>query len=88
MLRCCGPAITSWPTLTPAACAGPGGIDAAACEFRSEHWRALAGLVLAGHAGAELRIGLAAPLSGPSALLGEQMRAGAETAAATLRTRP
>ena len=46
---------------------------------------AIAGLVLAGQAAAEIRIGLSAPLSGPSALLGEQMRAGAETAAQTLK---
>ncbi len=45
---------------------------------------ALVGLVVAGQAGAEVRIGLSAPLSGPSAILGEQMRAAALTAAATL----
>lgn len=43
---------------------------------------ALAGLLLAGAAHAEtLRLGLAAPLSGPSAILGAQMRGGAEAAA-------
>ncbi len=46
---------------------------------------AFAGLVLAGQAAADIRIGLSAPLSGPSALLGEQMRAGAETAAQALK---
>ncbi len=46
---------------------------------------AFAGLVLAGQAGAETLIGLAAPLSGPSAILGEQMRAGVQTAAQTLK---
>ena len=38
-------------------------------------------LLLTGQAGAQTVIGLAAPLSGPSAILGEQMRAGAATAA-------
>lgn len=42
---------------------------------------ALAGLLLAAPAAAETLVGLAAPLSGPSAILGQQMRAGAETAA-------
>ena len=46
---------------------------------------ALAAMALAGQAAAELRIGLSAPLSGPSAILGEQMRAGAETAAKALK---
>ena len=41
-------------------------------------------MALAGPAAAEIRIGLSAPLSGPSAILGEQMRAGAETAAQAL----
>jgi branched-chain amino acid transport system substrate-binding protein len=43
-----------------------------------------AGLLLAGTASAETLVGLAVPLSGPSAILGEQMRAGATTAAALL----
>jgi len=43
---------------------------------------ALAGLFLAGTAHAEaLRLGVAAPLSGPSAVLGAQVRAGAQAAA-------
>ena len=46
---------------------------------------AFAGLVLAGQAGAEALIGFAAPLSGPSAILGEQMRAGVQMAAETLK---
>ena len=41
---------------------------------------AVAGLLWAGQASAEALIGLAVPLSGPSAILGEQMRAGAVTA--------
>lgn len=41
---------------------------------------AVAGLLWAGQARAEALIGLAVPLSGPSAILGEQMRAGAVTA--------
>jgi branched-chain amino acid transport system substrate-binding protein len=42
---------------------------------------ALAGLLLAGSAHAEaLRIGVSAPLSGPSAILGAQVRAGAQAA--------
>lgn len=45
---------------------------------------AFAGLLLAGQASAEALVGLAAPLSGPSAILGEQMRAGAQTAVETL----
>ena len=44
---------------------------------------ACAGLLLANAASAETLIGLSVPLSGPSALLGEQMRAGAVTAAET-----
>jgi ABC-type branched-subunit amino acid transport system substrate-binding protein len=32
--------------------------------------------------GQEVRVGLAAPLTGPSAILGQQMKAGAEAAAA------
>ena len=46
---------------------------------------AFAGLVLAGQAGAEALIGFAAPLSGPSAILGEQMRTGVQMAAETLK---
>jgi branched-chain amino acid transport system substrate-binding protein len=46
---------------------------------------AFAGLVLAGQAAADVRIGLAAPLSGPSAILGEQIHTGALTAAETLK---
>jgi branched-chain amino acid transport system substrate-binding protein len=43
---------------------------------------ALAGLFMAGSAHAEtLRLGVAAPLSGPSAVLGAQIRAGAQAAA-------
>lgn len=42
---------------------------------------ALAALVLAGQAGAQASIGLSAPLTGPSALIGEQMRTGANMAA-------
>jgi branched-chain amino acid transport system substrate-binding protein len=45
---------------------------------------ALAALVLAGQAGAQASIGLSAPLSGPSAILGEQMRTGAVMAAEQL----
>ncbi|MEW9808200.1 branched-chain amino acid ABC transporter substrate-binding protein [Mesorhizobium sp. ZMM04-5] len=41
---------------------------------------ALAALALAGEAAAQASIGLAAPLSGPSAVLGEQMRTGATVA--------
>lgn len=43
---------------------------------------ALVGLLLAMPAAAQTLVGLAAPLSGPSAILGQQMRAGAQTAAA------
>jgi len=42
---------------------------------------ALAALVFAGEAGAQASIGLSAPLTGPSAILGQQMRAGAAMAA-------
>jgi branched-chain amino acid transport system substrate-binding protein len=45
---------------------------------------ALAALVLAGQAGAQASIGLSAPLTGPSALLGQQMRTGAVMAAERL----
>jgi branched-chain amino acid transport system substrate-binding protein len=45
---------------------------------------AFAALVLAGKAGAQASIGLAAPLTGPSAILGEQMRTGATMAAELL----
>ncbi|MDQ2705359.1 MAG: ABC transporter substrate-binding protein, partial [Pseudomonadota bacterium] len=45
---------------------------------------AFAALVLAGPAGAQVSIGLAAPLTGPSAILGEQMRTGAGMAAERL----
>jgi branched-chain amino acid transport system substrate-binding protein len=45
---------------------------------------ALSALVLAGQAGAQASIGLAAPLTGPSAILGEQMRTGASMAAERL----
>lgn len=45
---------------------------------------AIATLVLAGEAAAQVSVGLAAPLSGPSAILGEQMRTGANLAAETL----
>ncbi len=44
----------------------------------------VAGLLIAGHAGAQPLIGLSAPLSGSSAILGQQMRAGATSAAAAL----
>lgn len=44
----------------------------------------LAALVLAGEAGAQASIGLSAPLTGPSALIGEQMRTGASMAAERL----
>ena len=43
-----------------------------------------AGLLLASAANAQTLIGLAVPLSGPSAILGEQMRAGAVTASELL----
>src|SRR5690606_32220056 len=45
---------------------------------------AFAALVLAGQAAAQASIGLAAPLTGPSAILGEQMRIGAAMAAERL----
>src|SRR5690606_23653553 len=45
---------------------------------------AFAALVLAGQAAAQASIGLAAPLTGPSAILGEQMRTGAGMAAERL----
>ena len=45
---------------------------------------ALAALALAGEAGAQASIGLSAPLTGPSAILGEQMRSGASMAAERL----
>ncbi len=45
---------------------------------------ALSVLVFAGEAGAQASIGLAAPLTGPSALLGQQMRTGATVAAERL----
>ena len=54
----------------------------AACAFRCEHSSLAAGLSAGrrgGRAGAA--IGVAAPLSGPSAILGEQMRAGRRMAA-------
>lgn len=44
----------------------------------------LAALVLAGEAAAQASIGLAAPLTGPSAVLGQQMRTGASVAAERL----
>ncbi len=44
-----------------------------------------AGLLFAGTAGAQTLVGLAVPLSGPSAILGEQMRAGAVTASELLQ---
>jgi branched-chain amino acid transport system substrate-binding protein len=47
---------------------------------------AIAALVLAGEAAAQASIGLAAPLSGPSAILGQQMRTGASMAAERLGT--
>lgn len=45
---------------------------------------ALATLVFAGEAGAQASIGLSAPLTGPSAILGQQMRTGANIAAERL----
>ena len=45
---------------------------------------AFAAFVIAGDAGAQASIGLSAPLTGPSALLGEQMRTGATMAAEQL----
>ena len=45
---------------------------------------ALVALVFAGEAGAQVSIGLSAPLTGPSAILGQQMRTGAAMAAERL----
>jgi branched-chain amino acid transport system substrate-binding protein len=45
---------------------------------------ALAALVFAGEAGAQASIGLSAPLTGPSAILGQQLRTGATIAAERL----
>jgi branched-chain amino acid transport system substrate-binding protein len=62
-------------------CCRPEEIDVIGMRLSTSTIGAIAGLLLVGQVAAEPLIGLAAPLSGPSAILGEQMRAGAVAAA-------